>query len=402
MSDPFSRTQRIPRDRAAEPSPEGRPLATSAALGAALAAGVTLVICFSLALTAWFLADAGAHGDTTDALRAGADAWLMGHGSRLDLAGLPLGMTPLALTMALVLGSFRGGQWAARHSAGAAEDRALGVAVAAYTGVYVVIAVLVCVIATQTGATPGLGRTVLGALLVAVLAGGAGLAAGTGRLEVWIDLLPAWAREVAVGSLLGALTLVVAGAVLAAVSLLFSFNEASSVMSSLDLSTGDAITFTFVMALAAPNVVLLGCSYLLGPGFAFGVGTTVSPQAVSLGAVPSIPVLAALPDDGPTAGWLVALLVVPSLCAAVGVVRARRYAEPLALDVAALRGAVSGFAAAVVITVAIACAGGPLGTGRLAHIGAPIASVLGYATVAMSLGGLLGGVAGAWWQRRRR
>lgn len=401
MSDPFSRTQRISLGRAVPPPAEGRPLATAAALAGALTAGVGLVICFSLALTAWFLADAGAHGNTTDALRAGADAWLMGHGSRLELAGLPLGMTPLALTMALLLASFRGGQWAARHSAGTEEDRALGVAVAAFAGVYVVIAVLVCVIATQTGATPGLGRTVLGALVVSVVAGGCGMASTTGRLEAWIDRLPEWATEIAAGALLGTLTLVLAGAVLVATSLLFSFNEASSVMSSLDLSTGDAVTFTFVMALAAPNAVLLGCSYLLGPGFAFGVGTTVSPQAVSLGAVPAVPVLAALPDDGPTAGWLVALLVVPSVCAAVGVVRSRRRAEPLPLDIAALRGAAAGFGAAVVITIAIALAGGPLGTGRLAHIGAPTASVLGYASVAMSLGGLIGGLAQAWWRRRR-
>lgn len=401
MSDPFSPTEPILSRRSPRPAGSGRPLATAGALGGALAAGSTLVVCLALGLTGWFLADAGAHGDTTDALRAGADAWLMGHGSRLDLAGLPLGVTPLALTMALVLGAFRGGRWAGRNAPKPEDDRALGLGVATFAGVYVVIAVLVCVLATSSDATPGLGRSVLGALLVSVLAGGLGQAVGTGRFEEWVDLVPPWAREVAVGALVGVLALVVCGAVLVATSLLFSFNEASSVMSSLDLGTGDALTFTFVMALAAPNLVLLGCSYLLGPGFAFGVGTTVSPQAVSLGAVPAIPVLAALPDDGPPAGWLVALLVVPSLCAAYGAVRVRRGAEPLPLDLAALRGAGSGLAAAVLITVAIAVAGGPLGTGRMTHIGAPTASVLGYACVAMSLGGLLGGLGQALWQRRR-
>ena len=65
------------------------------------------------------------------------------------------------------------------------------------------------------------------------------------------------------------------------------------------------------MALVAPNLALLGSAYLLGPGFAFGTGTTVSPTAVSLGAVPAFPVLAALPNEGPTPGWLVVLMGVP-------------------------------------------------------------------------------------------
>ena len=65
-------TVRLPRRpaRAGEP---GRPLSATAALGGAMAVAITLVLCMSLALISWFLADAGAHGQTTDALRVGAD-----------------------------------------------------------------------------------------------------------------------------------------------------------------------------------------------------------------------------------------------------------------------------------------------------------------------------------------
>src|SRR3954447_25755891 len=80
-----------------------RSLVGAAALGGVGAAVVGLVVCMSVALTGWFLADAGAHGDTTDALRVGADAWLMGHGSHLLLSGVPLGITPLGVTMIVVL-----------------------------------------------------------------------------------------------------------------------------------------------------------------------------------------------------------------------------------------------------------------------------------------------------------
>ncbi len=277
---------------------------------------------------------------------------------------------------------------------------ALGLAVATFACAYVVVAVVTCVLASESGASPVLGRAVLGALLVSALSGGCGLAVGTDRVTDWVDTAPGWARDVVVGALAGVLWLVAAGAALVAVALLLSFNEAANVLSALDLSTGDAVSYTVVTALFAPNAALLGASYLLGPGFAFGAGTTVSPTAVSLGAVPAYPVLAALPGDGPTPQWLVVLLVVPVLAAALGASAALRRAAPLPLDLATMRGAGAGLLGGVLGTLLIAFAGGPLGTGRMADVGAPVAEVLVFATGLMCLGGAVGGVLQAWWGRR--
>lgn len=395
----------ITRPTTGSPRPEGpeagRPLPTSAGLAGAGAAVIGLVVCMSVALSAWFLADAGAHGDTTDALRVGADAWLLGHGSHLLLSGVPLGITPLAVTTVLVVTAFRSGRWAARHAAPVHDDRSHVTATATFTCGYLVVAVLACVLASQPGAAPGLGRAVLGAVLVAALAGGTGLAAGTGRLWQWRDRTPSWVEDVVAGALVGALWLLVAGAVLAGTALLLSFNEAATVLSELDLSSGDALTYTVVVALFAPNTVLLGAAYLLGPGFAVGTGTTVSTTAVSLGVVPAYPVLAALPDEGPTPGWLGAVLVVPVLAAGLGAAGPLRRHPPLAHDLAALRGAAAGFGAGVLVTLLVMLAGGPLGTGRMADIGAPTGEVLVFATGLMSIGGLVGAVAQNWWRRRR-
>lgn len=389
---------RRPGPGSVPPPAPGRSLSAAAAVAGGLAAVATLVICLAVALIGWFLADAGAHGDTTDALRVGADAWLVGHGSHLELTGLPIGITPLAVTMMLVLGAFRGGRRAARHAVEVVDDRVLGVGAAAFVGAYVVVAVTVCVLATETGATPGLGRTVLGAVLVAGLAGGLGLAVGTDRYDAWLGLVPSWAREVGVAATTGALALFAAGAVLVGVSLLLSLNEASAVLSSLDLSVGDALTLTVVTALVAPNLALLGSAYLLGPGFAVGTGTVVSPTTVSLGAIPAFPVLAALPDEGPTPGWLVVLIGVPVLAASYGVLATG--GRTLPLDLAAIRGAAAGLLAGILIALAISLAGGALGTGRLTDIGAPTAEVLVFATGTMSVGGLLGGLVQAWARRR--
>lgn len=379
--------------------PAGRPLVTRAALAGAGAALIGLVLCMSVALTGWFLADAGSHGDTTDALRVGADAWLAGHGSRLVLAGVPLGVTPLAVTLLLVITAFRAGRWASRGSR--LEEGSLPSAVATFTCAYVVVAVVTCVLASRPGASPVLGRVLLGALVVAALAGACGLAVGAGRLAEAIDRAPAWVADVLAGALAATLWLVAASAVLVGASLLMSFNEAATVLSRLHLDGGEALSYTIVMALFAPNAVLFGTSYLVGPGFAFGTGTTVSPTAVSLGVVPAYPVLAALPGDGPTPGWLVLLLGIPVLAAALGAGAVVTRAGVLPHDLAALRGAAAGFGSGLLVTLLVALAGGPLGTGRMADVGAPVGEILVFATGLMSVGGMLGAVGRNWWCRRR-
>jgi hypothetical protein len=171
-------------------------------------------------------------------------------------------------------------------------------------------------------------------------------------------------------------------------------------MSGLHLAPGDYVMYTLATMAVAPNAVLFGSAYLIGPGFAVGTGTVVSPTLVSLGPVPAFPLLAALPDSGPTPEWAVGFMAAPVVVAMVGAVLAQRAYKVLAYDSAALRGFGCGFGAALLSTAAIALAGGPMGTGRMADIGAPLGEVLVSSVASMSLGGLVAGVATAWWQRR--
>ena len=127
----------------------------------------------------------------------------------------------------------------------------------------------------------------------------------------------------------------------------------------------------------------------------------VSTTAVTLGPVPAFPVLAALPAAGPTPAWLIALMSVPAIAAGMGAATSLQRCPAPAYDLAALRGAGSGFLAGLGITLLIGFAGGPMGTGRMAQIGAPVGEVLVVATGAMSMGGLLGGLTMTWWLRRR-
>ncbi len=380
--------------------PEGRPLTVSAALAALGAAGTAMVTCMGVAVIGWFLADAGAHGQTTDALRVGADAWLVGHGAQLTLSGVPLGIVPLTLTALIAMVVYRSGRWAAATSEPPEDDRAVLLAATILTGIYVVIAVVTCVIAAQDSASPSLGRAIVGSLLLSGTAGTLGIASGTGHLRGWVERVPGWIRSIAYGAAASFLLLVVASSVLVAAALVTGLNEAATVMSELQLGPGDYVMYALATVAVAPNAVLFGSAYLLGPGFAIGTGTVVSPTVVALGPVPAFPLLAALPGDGATPEWAAGLLAVPVVVGAVGAVLAQRAYRVTSYDSAALRGFGCGFGAAVLTTLAIALSGGPMGTGRMADIGAPLGEVLVAAVMAMSLGGLVAGVVTAWWQRR--
>ena len=381
-------------------APEGRPLTVTAAIAAVGAAGTTMLTFMGLAVIGWFLADAGAHGQTTDALRVGADVWLVGHGAQLTASGVPLGIVPLTVTAVLAVVLFRFGRWAGVTAQPVDDDRTVALAATILTGIYIVVAVVTCVLATQESASPSLGRAILGSMLVAGLAGTLGMGVGTGRLRGWLELVPAWIRAIAYGAAASFLLLVAASAVLVAAALVTGLNEASAVMSELRLGPGDYVMYALATVAVAPNAVLFGSAYLLGPGFAVGTGTVVSPSVVTLGPVPAFPLLAALPGSGPTPEWAMGVLVVPVVVGAVGAVLAQRAYRVPAYDSAALRGFGCGFGGALITTLAISLAGGPMGTGRMADIGAPVWEVLVAAVMAMSMGGLVAGVVTAWWQRR--
>ena len=100
-------------------------------------------------------------------------------------------------------------------------------------------------------------------------------------------------------------------------------------MSQLHLSVGEGIVYAIANGGFLPNASLFSGSFLLGPGFAVGGNTLVSPGAVVLGPLPLFAVLAALPNLG-TPGALVSSLVwLPPLIAALATMWwQRRHPDP--------------------------------------------------------------------------
>jgi hypothetical protein len=383
--------------RTAAAGPVARPLWLSAAFAGAVAAGSVLLACMALGLAGWFASDAGAHGDTRDAIRIGADAWLLAHGSGLTLSGATVSVVPLGLTALCGYVALRLGRWARATSA---DEDGIAVALAAVVlaGVYAVVAVVTAVLATLPTAQPGLVQSFGGAFLLALVGGGAGLVRGEAVLLA--RRLPETAVAVLRGAAGVAMTLLAAGAVLVTVALVLDIGTGANVLSRLHADAPGSALYTLVVAAFAPNAALLGGAYLLGPGFAVGTGTVVSPTVVVLGPLPAFPLLAALPSPGPGASWAPALYAAPVLAAlAVGALTVRRHPTR---DWAsgALRGLGAGVLGGVLLSVLTHLAGGAAGPGRMADVGAPFLDVLAAAVVALGGGSLIGGVLMTWRLRR--
>ena len=396
-------TELLSRPPATASARSYRPVQVAAMLAALTAVAIGLGICMAVAVIGWFVADAGAHGNTTDALRAGADAWLIAHGSASVVAGTPVGILPLGLTLMMLVIGFRSGAWSLRDRAGAAHsDKDLAQAVGLAILVYVMALVVIAILSTNETTDPSLPRAVVGGGIVCLLGVGTALAWRTGRFAHWWGRVPLFARVTVEGAATAALLCVAAGALVVFGALLWSFNDASMLFSSLRLGGGDALMLTVVTALFAPNAALFGTAWLAGPGFAVGAGTAVSPTDVSLGALPNFPLLAALPEPTTVMPSAVAIVMgVPVLLAAIAAGRAQHRYGVRAWDSSALRGFAVGFGAALLLTVLMTVAGGPLGTGRMSVIGPDVAEVFVLTMGGMSIGGLVGGLLVTTWQRLR-
>lgn len=391
----------------AGPGSRGRPsrsVSVSAVLAALGTAGSALALTVGLGLAGWFAADAGRYGETTDAVRVGADAWLLAHGAGLRVGRATVTLLPLALTLLCALLAFRSGRWAARRSA-CPDLRSALAAVAIMTTTYATAALVVAVLAVHPAAESGLIRAFAGAATLMLLAGGTGVLVTAGPASVLASVLGGrtadWVWSVVRGSAAVVLLLLAAGAALLAGALVLDFGAAATVLSRLHADGPGGLLYTLVGAAFVPNAVILSGAYLLGPGFMIGTGTLVSPAAVVLGPVPAFPLLAALPSDGPTPSWAPWLVVVPALIAAVGAYLAGRRTPTSRYEGGAGRGLLVGLLAAVAFVVLALLASGSAGPGRMADVGVVGVPVLIAATLALGSGGLVGGAVATLVERRR-
>lgn len=399
-------------DRAAAPGDprHRRPLVLIAVAGGVVAAGATLTVCLALGVIGWFLTDAGAHGEPRDGLQVGGLAWLMAHGSGVRVRGATVTAVPMLLTLVAAWTvwrvGFRVGDSVSGHGPDAdaisdgERDWTVPVAVTLFAVGYAAVLLVTASMAATPETAPGTARATVWAVLLAVLVGGPAVAAGSGRAAIWAAFVPPSLR----GAAHACRTIVVAYLAVAAVALVAALAAdlatAANVLSQLGLDRGETALFLLVTAAVLPNAVLFAGAYLAGPGFAVGVGTMVSPTAVALGPLPMFPLLAALPDDGRTPAWTPYLMAVLPLVAVLAAARAQRRHPTLRWEEGALRGGTGGVLAGLVLGLLAAVAGGSVGPGRMQVVEPLAFDVMVHAITSFGIGGLFGGLAMTWWQRR--
>jgi len=393
---PRRTTPRVDRADAAH----RRPLIALAALAGVAAACATLLVCLAGGVVGWFLTDAGAHGAPRDGLRVGALGWLMAHGSGVHAGGTTITAAPLALSLLVTVVvwrlGLRLGDSVSGHGpdadaiADGVRDWTVASATAAFALGYAAVAVVTHRLAATPATAPSLALTLVWTIILCGVVGGGAVAVGSGRAAIWTSFLPLSLRAAMAAAWRTLVWYAAASAVVLGAALVVDWNDAVNVMSQLHTSPGAAVLLIGVCVLVTPNATLFSGSYLLGPGFAVGAHTLVTPTAVVLGPLPMFPMLAALPGAGPTAGWTTALLAVPPFVAAVAVYRTTRRYPTSRWDDAALRGAGAGLVAAIGFAVAAALSGGAVGPGRMADVGPFVLQVLLHGVATFGIGGLLG------------
>lgn len=387
-----------------------RPLVATATLGGAFAAAGPLLVCAALAVVGWFLTDAGGHGDPSDALRVGALGWLVAHGSGVAVEGVRITAVPLGITLACAWTVWRVGNRVGESVSGHGPDAdriadgerdwTVPLSTGLFALGYLLVATVTVSIAATVTTDPSLPRVIGSSLLLGLAVGGPAIARGSGRAAIWVSGLPMGLRDAAAlaRSILRGWLLVAVAALLGA--LIVDFSTAANVVSQLDASTADTALLAALTLLVLPNATLFSSSYLLGPGFTVGSGTLVSPALVVLGPLPMFPLLAALPDAGPTPTWTLWLMALPVLLAAGLAARSMRRRPASGYDAAAVRGCGGGLLAGLALGLVTLLAGGAVGPGRMREVGPAAGEVLLHAVTSFGIGGLLGALAMTAWQRR--
>jgi len=310
--------------------------------------------------------------------------WLLAQGGAIDIGSGQLALAPLLLTLGIAWGLSRAGHGLARfadltsvHTAA----RGAGVLV----GVHVLLTAVLAVALDGPDADVALFRTVAGSLVLALVAVGWGVSRESGLLDTALDRLPGAARPVLRGVLTGLLTALGLCLAVVAIALASDARGYAALSSSLGGAAAGALGLLGLGLLLLPNAAAAVLGLAAGPGFSIGAGTVVSVHGVTLGAVPALPLLAALPDT--QAVPLIAFIsqAVPALAGLVaGATVGRWFGDRDGGSVVAgLAGLLAGVLLGVASGVLVWAAGGSLGNGGLAEVGAP-AIATGIAVAAQS------------------
>lgn len=355
---------------------------------------------------------------------AAVDIWAIGHGADVTFTidpatALALGVEgvaePFRVTLALlgfaVLTLLAGWQMGRRSRS--EPHRILG-AIIAFGGI-ALFSGLAVLSAGHPAALPSRWQATLFPTLVFALGHAIGSLGAQNRsrerLRALVDDLPGLVVGIGGAGLRAGLgvvaSIVGAAGVVTTAALIVGYGQVIALYESVQADVLGGIVLTVGQLALVPTVVLWSAAWLIGPGFAIGAGSAITPLGTSVGPLPAIPLLGALPAADASPGLIVLLVPVLAAFLAGIVVRPRLVAElregerpeGWAVATAAVAALVAGLLAAFLAWIAA----GSAGPGRLAVVGPdPLAVglwMLVEAFIGAALGLLAGGVRVPWADR---
>lgn len=364
-----------------------------AALEAVLVLGVGVGIPL-VPLTIVWAAQYGFAVDWAVFWRASVDTWLLGHGVDVnvtldmvlatDLGVAPadssffITIAPLGFAVLTLLLAVRAGR-----RVGETKHRGIGGAVSLAT--FAVLSAGLTLTAVYPLARPSLSQGFVLPALVFALGLGIGLLQtrrpadddNGSSIRDWIsDWSPSIRAAAATALRAGAASVaavIAVSSLLVAVLLAVNYATVISLYESLHSGVVGGIAVTVGQLAFLPNLVLFAASWLIGPGFALGAGSSVSPIATQLGPIPAVPFFGAVPT-GDLAFGFVGILVPVAAGFLVAAVLRPRLVDTLDVDRPVLWlvgiGLGAGVVAGLLFGILSWAAGGAAGPGRLAEVGA--------------------------------
>ena len=368
------------------------------------AAVLSALLIFLPLIGVWF-ADGFTDRNFASLARLGGQAWLLIHGVPLTLtfpAGtLATGATsgvlslfPLGLTLIPFFLSWRAGRRLARASY---ADQ-LWQAMLGALGTYAILGG----VAAYFSANEDVSISVAAGALIPLVSAGLGIFVGARReAGSWVRLIgmdltdwisrtsqhSRWAGSyvwaVVRAGAVGVTAALGFSALLVAVALAMSWAEIVTVYQYLDAGIVGSAVLTVVELGFVPNFMGWALGWTSGAGFSIGTGSLISPLETTVGPLPAVPVLAALPAGG--GEYAVAALILPVIAGFLAgwwflregenhfdewlslKIRARWFTAPVST---LLLGVFVGLVSGILAAAAVLISGGSAGIGRFVDVGA--------------------------------
>jgi len=368
----------VPRDASTEVEASARRSVVPEAAGrslwlAAVWTGVgAAIVCATIAIVAvaalWLPASGNATGRTHSAIHAGLLTFIAAVHGGVTVDGVAGHWLPLGMLLIVAITAWRAGSGLADAAAQIDEvdpARLIIAGCAQAISFAVTVVVIVPFASLGTSDAPILSAG-FAALLLFACSGTIALVRSAPLAEHLLARVPDEARLAMRAAIAGLLCYVIGSSAVLVGSVALHHTQVETISRHVGGGWG-GVPILLLGVLAAPNAIVYTISYLSGPGFALGSGTSVSLTATAHGTLPAFPLLGAVPSGHGASPlvWVVAALTVVGAGLACA-----RVAHGAGSFAGAVRTAVA--AALVVVFVMMILgwqAGGSIGSGRLRAVG---------------------------------